>query len=273
MIGLLIGEMLLAGLIVSSEPNINNIYYIDTEVTKYNSIVTPIDSNLGSGIYKCETQKEYSPKDSSNPSSFTQKILYKYPKTISAPKEVYGTYIAADSGSSYTLSYSQTKSDTKTYSVQVSNSVSTSLNSSVKLETGIGVAKAEASASKSLGFETSITGTIEDSYNVTESYSETINSTVNESGLYRLETRSLFDVYIVEYVTGVYDIKRVGNKYVYTDKIAYYTIETSYILSYIEGSDCFGLFEYYKNDDTGKYQLDQDYAKKIYGSSNINFID
>lgn len=61
----------------------------------------------------------------------------------------------------------------------------------------------------------------------------------------------------------------------YTDTIPYYTIETSYIyiLSYIKGTDSLGLFKYNWNSTTNKYDLDQDYARELFGSSNINFID
>lgn len=272
MIGLLFGEIIVASLIVSSEPNINEINYIDTDLPKYSSVVTPNDSNLGTGKYKTETRKLYS-YVGSKPSSYTQKILYKYPKSISAPIEVYGTYMSMNSGSSYQLSYSNTKSNTQTYSLQVSSSISESLQSSVKIESGIGVVKAEGSATKTLGFETTITNSIEDSYTSTINYGETINFMINETGTYRLETRGMFDVYIVEYITCVYDVKRVGNKYVYTDTVAYYTIETSYILSYIEGTKSIGLFKYNYSDKTNKYELDIINARKLFGSNTLNFMD
>lgn len=46
-----------------------------------------------------------------------------------------------------------------------------------------------------------------------------------------------------------------------------------YILSYIKGTDSLGLFKYNWNSTTNKYDLDQDYARELFGSSNINFID
>lgn len=274
MIGLLLGEILLSGLIVSGELIIQNINYIDTDLPKYSSIVAPTDSSLGTGSKLGVTQIIKNPSGSSKPSSYTQRILYKYPKAISAPIDVYGDYyLGFDAGSSVQLSYSQSKGNSQTYSLQVSTSVSKSLQSDVKLGTGIGVVKAEASASSSLGFTTSITGTIEDSYSYTESFGETITYYINETGTYRLETRGLFEVYIVEYITGVYDVKKVGNKYVPTSTKAYYTIETSYILSYIEGTKLFGLFKYNEINGTGKFELDKSFARRIYGSSSLSFID
>ena len=271
---MLLGEILLTGLVVASEPNIMETNYIDTDVTKYNSVVVPIDEKLGSGNKIEENTKKYNNIGTSKPSFYTQQILYKYPNTISAPIEVYGDkYLSLNSESSVQLSYSQTKSLSQTYSLQVAASVSETLQGSVKIQTGLGSVKAEASATRSIGFTGSIANTITDNYTSTASYGESINFMINESGTYRLETRAMFNVYIVEYVTGVYDVKRVGNKYVYTDTIFYYTIETSYILSYIKGTDSLGLFKYNWNSTTNKYDLDQDYARELFGSSNINFID
>lgn len=274
MIGMLLGEILLASIVASSGPYVMETNYIDADVTRYNSVVAPIDEKLGNGNKIEETGKKYNSIGTSKPSFYTQQILYKYPNTISAPLDVYGDkYLSLNSGSSVQLSYSQTKSVSQTYSLQVSTSISETLQGSVKIQTGLGSVKAEASASRSIGFTGSIANTITDNYTSTFSYGESINFVIDKTGTYRLETRAMFDVYIVEYVTGVYDVKRVGNKYVYTDTIAYYTIETSYILSYIKGTDSLGLFKYNWNSTTNKYDLDQDYGRELFGSSNINFID
>ncbi len=274
MIGILLGGILLTGIVVTSEPYVMEGNYIDADVTKYNSVEIPIDDKLGSGIKIEETKKQYNSIGTSKPSTYTQQILYRYPNTISAPIEIYGDkYLSLNSKSSVQLSYSQTKSVSQTYSLQVATSVSESLQGSVKIQTGLGSVKAEASATRSIGFTGSIANTITDNYTSTVSHGESINFAINKAGTYRLETRAMFNVYIVEYVTGVYDLKRVGNKYVYTDTIAYYTIETSYILSYIKGTDSLGLFKYNWNSTTNKYDLDQDYARELFVSTNINFVD
>lgn len=206
MIGVLLGEILLAGLIVANESNIMETNYIDTDVAKYNSVVVPIDEKLGNGNKMEETEKQYNSIGTSKPSSYTHQILYKYPNTISAPIEVYGDkYLSLYSKSSVQLSYSQTKSVFQTYSLQVATSVSESLEGSVKIETGLGSVKAEASATRSIGFTGSIANSITDNYTSTASYGESINFMINETGTYRLETRAMFNVYIVEYVTGVYE--------------------------------------------------------------------
>lgn len=200
------GEILLAGLIVANESNIMETNYIDTDVAKYNSVVVPIDEKLGNGNKMEETEKQYNSIGTSKPSSYTHQILYKYPNTISAPIEVYGDkYLSLYSKSSVQLSYSQTKSVFQTYSLQVATSVSESLEGSVKIETGLGSVKAEASATRSIGFTGSIANSITDNYTSTASYGESINFMINETGTYRLETRAMFNVYIVEYVTGVYE--------------------------------------------------------------------
>ena len=200
------GEILLAGLIVANESNIMETNYIDTDVAKYNSVVVPIDEKLGNGNKMEETEKQYNSIGTSKPSSYTHQILYKYPNTISAPIEVYGDkYLSLYSKSSVQLSYSQTKSVSQTYSLQVATSVSETLEGSVKIETGLGSVKAEASATRSIGFTGSIANSITDNYTSTASYGESINFMINETGTYRLETRAMFNVYIVEYVTGVYE--------------------------------------------------------------------
>ncbi len=51
MVGLLLGEMLLSTLIVTNTPNINVVNYIETEEKKYDKVVAPVDSALGTGVY------------------------------------------------------------------------------------------------------------------------------------------------------------------------------------------------------------------------------
>ena len=87
----------------------------------------------------------------------------------------------------------------------MATSVSESLEGSVKIETGLGSVKASSSATRSIGFTGSIANSITDNYTSTASYGESINFMINETGTYRLETRAMFNVYIVEYVTGVYE--------------------------------------------------------------------
>ncbi len=272
MVGLLLVEALLAGEIVANSQNINVVNYIDTDKVKYQEILIPTDSRLGTGAKVGESKREEY-RIQNVLSSYNQKILYKYPKTISAPVEVLDSeYTHFTEGSSLTLSYSTTKGITSTYSTQVSDSVTNSLSCEIKLESGIGVLKEENSLSSSMSINLTKTETIEDSYSSSETKEKTMSFYIDEDGTYRLERRAMFNVYIVEYVTAVYDVKKIGNN-TYTSTFKYYTIDTTYILSYISGTKSIGLFKYNSSSDTGKFELDTTYAKKFFGNDYINFID
>ncbi len=272
MVGMLLGEAILASLVVLSKPQINEINYIDTTETKYESIPVPVDSNLGTGIKISESGALKSTVGNNIVTSSSQRILYKYPKAVSAPIEVYGKYMRLDSGSSVSLSYETSDSKSKTYSEQVTSTINGSLSASIKIESGIGVFKEENSVTSTLGFEDSKTESIQDTYSSTQSSGININYHINEPGFYRLETRGMFDVYVVEYIIGVYDVKYVKGKPI-SSKLVYYTAKTTYVLSYINSSSSIGLMKYNWNDQNNIYELDKNYARKFFGSSTINFIE
>ena len=247
-----------------STVDVNSKIYIDTDEPKYYSVSTPVDVNLGVGVLQGKTQITKQLLKNNIYSSYSQKILYKYPNAISAPIEIYDDcYLNLNKGSFESFTYSCNEEKSTTYSTEIRLSVTKKLGAEVKIGTGFGTTKAEASMSKELGFEAGITKNISKTYTSSITKEKTINFAITEDGNYRLEKRGMFEVYIVEYITGVYDIP--------TTKIAYYTIDTTYILSYIEGSDSIGLFKY-NSLGSGRYELDYNYAHK-YFNEGICFID
>lgn len=274
MISILFSDVLIASLVVISKPTINEALYIDTEETKYSEIATPVDPNLGTStlVSKSDITYETVGNNKNVYSSHTQRILYKYPKAVSAPIVAYNSYMQLTQGSTVSLSYETSYSEEKTYSEQVTDTINGSLSASVKLESGIGVFKEEKSLAATLGYEHIETESITDTYSSTVTKGMNINFYIDESGLYRLEERGMFNVYIVEYVRAFYDVKYLKGKPI-SSSIVYYTLETTYILSYINSSSSIGLFKYNWNDTNSIYELDQNYARKFLSSNTISFID
>lgn len=274
MIGILLQEVLLASLVVLGKPTVNEAIYMDTTETKYTKIPVPVDSNLGTGTPISQSPIKYEYVDNLKKvcSSHSQRLLYKYPKAVSAPIEAYNDYIRLAKGSSVTLSYETSKSEGVTYTKQVTDTINGLLSASIKIESGIGVFKEENSVTSTLGFETSKTEAISENYSSTQSTGMSVNFYIDEDGLYRLEKRGMFNVYIVEYITAVYDVKYSKGKPV-SSSIIYYTAQTKYILSYINSSSSIGLLKYNWNDNNNVYELDQDYARKFLGSNTMSFIE
>ncbi len=274
MIGILLGETLLPSLVVLGKPTINEALYMDTTETKYSQILTPVDPNLGTGTLVSKSNITYETVGNTKNvySSHSQRILYKYPKAVSAPIVAYNSYMQLTQGSTVSLSYETSYSEEKTYSEQVTDTINGSLSASVKLESGIGVFKEENSLTATLGYEHLETESITDTYSSTVTKGMNINFYIDESGLFRLEERGMFNVYIVEYITAVYDVKYLKGKPI-SSSIVYYTLETTYILSYINSSSSIGLFKYNWSDSNSVYELDQNYARKFLGSNTASFLD
>ena len=72
-----------------STVDVNSKIYIDTDEPKYYSVSAPVDVNLGVGVLQGKTQITKQLLKNNIYSSYSQKILYKYPNAISAPIEIY----------------------------------------------------------------------------------------------------------------------------------------------------------------------------------------
>ncbi len=273
MISIILGEVFLASLAVFNTTKINDINYIETIEPTYTKIPVPVDQNLGAGVLTSYSKiVEQTVGTSKVRSSYTQTLLYKYPKTISAPIEAYGEYMSMTGGSSVLLSFETTISKTKSYSKQVSDTMKGSLGATIKLESGIGILKEETSLTSTLEFGETLTDSISDAYSNSVSKKMEMTFNIDETGTYHLQRRGMFEVYIVEYITAVYDVKSVNGK-LYSGDIAYYTAETKYVLSYINSSSTIGLYKYNWNDINHNYELDKDYARKFLNSNTVNSIE
>lgn len=259
--------------------NIETINSIDTDQTKYYSIPAPTNSDLGncslitsSSInYTKANKKTITGKDVY--SSSLQYKLYKFSKVASAATDaLYPTYLDLDANSSVKLSYSNTKTKATTYSEQVSIIATESLSSKVGISVGYGAVKEEASVTATDSLSESYTSSINSSYTYSEVEGIDINFNITESGTYRLEKRALFDVYILQTIVGVYDVTYSKNKLYASSTFLYYTINSSYILSYRSGSDAIGLYKYNVNSNN-VYTVDIDYMTKFYKNSDITFLD
>ena len=131
------------------------------------------------------------------------------------------------------------------------------------------MASAETSTSFSVSTELATSFSTSTTYSCSSTKSRTKTYAVAEKGLYRFQKRALFNVYIYQQYTTVYDVtfKRNGNYNIAKSTVGYYTIDkTSYILEYIPGSEVEGLFKYSLSEDY-KYVVDQEYANSFYNSN------
>lgn len=196
--------------------------------------------------------------------------LYKFTGVVGAMVEdLDDGWHAFDAGGSISLESSQTFTDEITYSEQISLAYSVTFGREIGFEVGYGVASAETSTSFSVSTELAKSFSTSTTYSCSATESRTKTYAVAEKGLYRLQKRALFNVYIYQQYTTVYDVtfERNGNYNIAKSTFGYYTIDkTSYILEYIPGSEVEGLFKYSLSEDY-KYVVDQEYANSFYNSN------
>lgn len=222
-------------------------FSIETDEKKYYKVEVPRVGALGN--VSLEYQKEYSWHKISTPdingktvySSVEKAYLYKCEKKASALLEDLDySFHTFNAGSSMSLTYQDSKVYGSTYSTQV-------------------------------GLSNSITKSYE--YSKTSGTAITANYVVNDSGIYRLGRRAIFDVYILQKIVDVYDItySYKGKTRYANSTFNYCTIDTSYILNYVSGSIYEGLFKY--NSENGKYILDQNYANQYFPNDSVVYLD
>lgn len=255
-----------------------NAMMIETDQTKYysESAITPKNDLLGNVSLLAEEniERHFSDGSSTNSRAINSKTktsevnerLYKFSGVVGAMVEdLDNDFHAFDAGSSISLESSLTFTDEITYSEQISSACSVTFGREIGFEVGYGVASAETSTSFSVSAELSASFSTSTTYSCSATESRTKTYAVAEKGLYRLQKRALFNVYIYQQYTTVYDVTYFKN--VPSSKFAYYTVDkTSYILEYIPGSEVEGLFKYSLSDDYG-YVIDQEYANSFYNSN------
>lgn len=255
-----------------------NAMMIETDQTKYynKSAIIPKNEILGSisktlektiVTHYSDGSSTYSirPNNKVISCEFNERI-FKFSGVVGAMVEdLDNDFHAFDAGSSISLESSQTFTDEITYSEQISSACSVTFGREIGFEVGYGVASAETSTSFSVSAELSASVSTSTTYSCSATESRTKTYAVAEKGLYRLQKRALFNVYIYQQYTTVYDVTYFKN--VPSSKFAYYTVDkTSYILEYIPGSEVEGLFKYSLSDDYG-YVIDQEYANSFYNSN------
>lgn len=241
----------------------------------------PYDSRLGN----CKKVKENLIKSDSykingaydvnrNPvySSARFRSLYKYSKTVSIVlKDLDESFHALTKGSSITMTESYTVSNSKSYTEQVSITMTNTFGKSLNVGANAGFCKIDAEVSSS----TSITS--EYGVQISNTYSESVSSglsityVADENGLYRLERRALFDIYVIEDMMVYYDITYQNS--IASAKPIRYELNNSYcILSYVDNSLYEGVFKYNFTNDSC-YNLDQSYANKFFPQSTLIYLD
>lgn len=255
-------------------------FSIETDEKKYYKVEVPRVGALGN--VSLEYQKEYSWHKISTPdingktvySSIEKAYLYKCEKKASALLEDLDySFHTFNAGSSMSLTYQDSKVYGSTYSTQVEQTISKSTGKTIGISVGYGPVKAEGSTTSlnQVGLSNSITKSYE--YSKTSGTAITANYVVNDSGIYRLGRRAIFDVYILQKIVDVYDITYLykGKTRYANSTFNYCTIDTSYILNYVSGSIYEGLFKY--NSENGKYILDQNYANQYFPNDSVVYLD
>lgn len=241
----------------------------------------PYDSRLGN----CKKVKEkiieqdshkingaYDANRSSVYSSARFRNLYKYSNTASiVVKDLDTEFHALTKGSSITINESYTVSSSNSYTEQVSTTLTKAFGKSLNVGANVGYCKIEAEVSSS----TSVSA--EFGYQISETYSESatnglsITYVADEYGLYRLERRALFDIYVIEDMMVYYDITYKNN--VASAKPIRYELNNSYcVLSYVDNSLYEGVFKY-NFINNSYYNLDQSYANKFFPQSTLVYLD
>ena len=222
------------------------------------------DSHKINGAYDANKKPVYS--------SARFRNLYKYSNMASiVVKDLDTEFHTLTKGSSITTTESVTVSESKSYTQQVSLTLTKTFGKTLNVGANLGFCKIDAGGSSSTSIGT------EFGFQVSETYSESATSGVsvtyvaNEDGLYRLERRALFDVYVIEDMIVYYDITYQKN--VATTKPIRHELNNSYcVLSYVENSLYEGIFKYdcIKNR---YYNLDQSYANKFFPKSTLVYLD
>lgn len=249
---------------------------------KLKSIAVPTDSKLGTATLITKKEKGIgsyiSTLDINGKKVYSTTdcyAFYKYSVTANAIIDVIDSeFQYLNVGSSVSFGYTVSKGETRTYSFQVSTSTSTTTGGSITIGGGVESCKIEGNVQKLEETGISLTEGYSYTYSNETTKSYTVNYQVNEDGTYRLTKRGLFDVYVLQHFTTIYNVKYACNngvKYAYTT-VSYYTFnESTYILACKEDSIGTGLFKY--NCVNNKYSLDQDYAMKYFPNNDVVFLD
>ncbi len=253
----------------------------DTSI-KLKSIGTPMDSKLGTGILT-STKKEGVGSNISTLDINGNKVystedcydLYKYPVFANIVIDVFDEkFQYLNAGSSVSYGWTASKGVTSTYNHQVTLSLSETTGDGLSISGGFSECKAEYNEQDLMEVGFCISSGYSYTYSSEVSSSYTVNYQVNEDGTYRLTKRGLFEVYVLQHYTTIYDIKYAynnGKKYAYKN-VSYYTdASASYILVCKQDTIGTGLFKY--NCINGKYSLDEDYAKKYFTDTDVVFLD
>ncbi len=241
----------------------------------------PYDSRLGN----CKKVKEnFIEQDSHkingafdtnrNPvySSARFRNLYKYSKTASIVlKDLDTSFHALTKGSSITMSESYTVSHSKSYTEQVSTTLTKTFGKTLNIGANTGFCKIDVGATSSTSISTEFSLQISDTYSESATSGVSVTYVANEDGLYRLERRALFDVYVIEDMMVYYDITYQNN--VASAKPIRYELNNSYcVLSYVDNSLYEGVFKY-NFINNSYYNLDQSYANKFFPQSTLVYLD
>lgn len=241
----------------------------------------PYDSRLGNCIKKRSNLIEqdshpingvHDANRNSVYSSARFRNLYKYSNTASiVVKDLDTEFHTLTKGSSITTTESVTVSEAKSYTEHVSISLTKTFGKTLNVGANAGFCKIDAEVSSSTSIGTEFSVEVSNTYSESATSGVSVTYVANEDGLYRLERRALFDVYVIEDMIVYYDITYQKN--VATAKPIRYELNDSYcVLSYVENSLYEGIFKY-DCIDNRYYNLDQSYANKFFPKSTLVYLD